>query len=181
MQECKPGDTRVAKGDKFSLSQCTEGNIEIQEIQKITYASVVRSLMYAQVCTRPNIAIIGWMLGRYLVNLGIDHWKASKWVMMYLQTTKDYMFTYRRSDQLEITGYSDLDLVGCQDSKRHTSSYIYMLVGGAVSWRSAKQTLIASFHHGSGIYSVFWGIQPWDLVEEPCHWTANYGRNWKTI
>ncbi|XP_057452874.1 secreted RxLR effector protein 161-like [Lotus japonicus] len=113
-------------------------------MQKIPYALAVGSLMYAQVCTRPDIAFIVGMLGRYLSNPGIDHWKAAKRVMKYLQRTKDYMLTYRRSDQLEIIGYSDSNFAGCQDSKRSTSSYIYMLAGGAVSWRSAKQTLIAS-------------------------------------
>ncbi|XP_052210381.1 secreted RxLR effector protein 161-like [Diospyros lotus] len=113
-------------------------------MQKIPYASAVGSLMYAQVCTRPDIAFIVGMLGRYLNNPGMDHWKAAKQVMRYLQRTKDYMLTYRRSDQLEIIGYSDSDFAGCQDSRSSTSGYIYLLAGGAISWRSAKQTLIAS-------------------------------------
>ena len=94
-------------------------------MQKIPYASAVGSLMYAQVCTCPDIAYIVGVLGRYLINPGMDHWKAAKRVMRYLKRTKDYMLTYRRSDQLEIAGYSDSGL-------------------DAVSWRSAKQTLTAS-------------------------------------
>ena len=144
MQDCKPGNTPMSKGDKFSLCQCPKNDLETKEMQKIPYASAVGSLMYAQVCTRPDIAYIVGMLGRYLSNPGLDHWKASKWVMRYLQRTKDFMLTYRKSDQLEIVGYSDSDFAGCQDSRRSTSGYIYMLVGGAISWKSAKQTLIAS-------------------------------------
>ena len=64
--------------------------------------------------------------------------------MHYLQRTKDYMFTYWRSNNLEIIGYSDSDFVGCQNSKRSTSGYIYMLAGGTISWKSVKQTLITS-------------------------------------
>ena len=37
------------------------------------------------------------------------------------------MLTYQKLDQLEILGYSDSDYVGCQDSCRSTSDYIYML------------------------------------------------------
>ncbi|RVW60929.1 Retrovirus-related Pol polyprotein from transposon TNT 1-94 [Vitis vinifera] len=48
MQNSKPGDTPVAKGDKFSLNQCPKNSLESQEMQKIPYASVVGSLMYAQ-------------------------------------------------------------------------------------------------------------------------------------
>ena len=66
--------------------------------------------------------------------------------MRYLQRTKHYSLTYRRSYQLEIVGYSDLDFAGCQDSRRSTSGYIYLLAGGAISWKSAKQTLIV-FHY----------------------------------
>lgn len=51
MQECKPGDTQISMGDKFSLRKCPKGNIEIQEMKKILYASTVGSLMYAQICT----------------------------------------------------------------------------------------------------------------------------------
>lgn len=144
LQDCKPGDTPVAKGDKFSLKQCPKGSLEIQEMQKIPYASAVGSLMYAQVCTRPDIAFIVGILGRYLSNPGLDHWKAAKRVMRYLKRTRNYMLTYRRSDQLEITGYSDSDFAGCQDSLRSTSGYVFLLAGGAVSWRSAKQGLTAS-------------------------------------
>ncbi|RVW72313.1 Retrovirus-related Pol polyprotein from transposon TNT 1-94 [Vitis vinifera] len=113
-------------------------------MQKIPYASVVGSLMYAQVCTRPDIAYIVGMLVRYLSNPGMDHWRAAKRVMRYLQRTKEYMITYRRLDQLEFIGYSNSDFAGCQDSRRSTSSYIYLLAGGAISWRSTKQTLLTS-------------------------------------
>ncbi|KAL6334556.1 hypothetical protein AAG906_018895 [Vitis piasezkii] len=53
------------------------------------------------VYTRPNIAFVVGMLGRYQNNPGIDHWKAAKKVMGYLQGTKDYMLMYRQTDNLE--------------------------------------------------------------------------------
>ena len=58
MQNFKPGDTSVAKGEKFSLDQCLKNEFEKKEMENIPYASAVGSLMYAQVCTRPNIAYI---------------------------------------------------------------------------------------------------------------------------
>ncbi|KAL1569025.1 secreted RxLR effector protein 161-like protein [Salvia divinorum] len=112
-------------------------------MKKIPYASAIGSLMYAQVCTRPDLAFIVNMLGMYLSNPRMDHWKAAKRVMRYLQRTKDYMLTYRKSDHLEIIGYSDSGFAGCQDSRRSTSGYVFLLAGGAISWRSAKQTLVA--------------------------------------
>ncbi|KAL5544851.1 hypothetical protein UlMin_008635 [Ulmus minor] len=120
-------------------------DIESKEKEKIPYASALGSLMYAQVCTCLDIAYIVGMLGRYLSNPGMDHWKVVKWVMRYLQRTKDYMLTYRRSDHLEIMGYSNSDFARCLDSRRCTSGYVFMMAGGVVSWKSVKQTLIASF------------------------------------
>ncbi|XP_052485142.1 secreted RxLR effector protein 161-like [Gossypium raimondii] len=113
-------------------------------MKKIPYASAVGSLMYAQVCTRPDITYNIGMLGRYLSDPGIDHWIVAKKVMRYLQRTKDYMLAYKRSDLLEVIGYFDSDFAGCQDSRKSTSGYIYLLARGVISWKSVKQTLVAS-------------------------------------
>ena len=51
---------------------------------------------------------------------------------------------YRQTHDLEVIDYFDLDFAGCVDSRKSISRYIFMFVSGAVSWRSAKQTLIAT-------------------------------------
>lgn len=43
------GDTLVAEGDMFHLCQCPKTEIKIKEMKKIPYASVLGSLIYAQV------------------------------------------------------------------------------------------------------------------------------------
>ena len=73
MQDCKLGDTHVAKEDKFSLNQYPKGNIEVQEMKKILYAYVLGNLMYAQVYTQPNITYIVGILCKCLSNPGMDH------------------------------------------------------------------------------------------------------------
>ena len=70
--------------------------------------------------------------------------RAAKKVMRYLQGTKDHMLMYRRTDNLEVIGYSDSYFAGCVDSRKSTFSYIFKLVDGAISWRSAKQTVTAT-------------------------------------
>ncbi|RDX81378.1 hypothetical protein CR513_37957, partial [Mucuna pruriens] len=96
-------------------------------MNNISYASVVGSLMYAHVCTRPDNAYVVEVLGRYQSNPSIDHWKAKK-----------------ETDDLEVIAYFDSNYVGCIGSQKSTSTYIFMLIGGAISWRSAKQTLITT-------------------------------------
>jgi hypothetical protein len=54
------------------------------------------------------------------------------------------MLTYRISNCLEIKGYSDVDYAGDRDDRKCTSGYIFILAGGAISWRSSKQKLVAS-------------------------------------
>ncbi|GKA67352.1 putative RNA-directed DNA polymerase [Tanacetum coccineum] len=117
---------------KYSMQNCSP-----------TIAPVVKvgSLTYAQVCTRPDIAYITGMLGRYQSNSGKEHWKAAKKVLRYLQGTKNSILTYRKTDNLEVVGYLDSDFAKCKDSSRSTSGYIFMLSGGLLSWRSHKQEL----------------------------------------
>jgi hypothetical protein len=48
-------------------------------------------------------------------------------------------------------GYSDADWAGCRDTKKSTSGYIFTLAGGAISWKSSKQSVVAS----STMYAEF--------------------------
>jgi hypothetical protein len=57
---------------------------------------------------------------------------------------KGLMLTYERSDSLEIVCYSDSDFVGCLDTDRSTSGYIFKLASGAISWSSSKQNVMTS-------------------------------------
>ena len=54
------------------------------------------------------------------------------------------MLTYKRSDHLEVIGYTDSDFAGCVDTRKSTFGYVYLLAGGAISWKSAKQTVIVA-------------------------------------
>jgi hypothetical protein len=62
--------------------------------------------MYTQVCTHPDLAFVTGLLGRFQSNPGIKDWKAAKKTLRYLQGTKHYMLTYKRTDNLEVIGYS---------------------------------------------------------------------------
>ncbi|KAA0042410.1 retrotransposon protein, putative, Ty1-copia subclass [Cucumis melo var. makuwa] len=93
-------------------------------------------------CTRPDINFVVGMLGRYQSNPGMDHWKAANKVLRYLQETKDYMLTYKRSDHLEVIGYSYSDFARCMDTRKSNFCYLFLLAEGAISWKSVKQSVI---------------------------------------
>nr|GEY93960.1 putative zinc finger, CCHC-type [Tanacetum cinerariifolium]GEZ07262.1 putative zinc finger, CCHC-type [Tanacetum cinerariifolium] len=136
MQHCSPTVAPVIKGDLFGSYQCPKTEIQYEEMRRISYASVVGSLTYAQVCTRPDIAYICGHVSRFQFNPSLLHWKADKKVLRYLQGTKEYKLTYTRSDNLEVIGYSDSDLAKCKDTSRSTLGYIFMLSSGLISWKS---------------------------------------------
>jgi len=144
MDKCLTSSVPIQKGDKFSLMQCPKNELERKRMENIPYTSIVGSLMYAQTCTRSDISFAVGMLSRYQSNPGLDHWKAAKKVLRYLQGTKNHMLTYKRYDHLEVIGYTDSDFIGCIDTRKSTFGYVYLLAGGAISWKSAKQSVIAA-------------------------------------
>lgn len=102
----------ICKGDKLSEKDRPHNALEEKSMENIPYAFVVGNLMYTQTCTRPRISFVVGMLGRYQSNPGVEHWKAAK-VLRYLNGTRQYMLTYRRSDQLEVIGYFDSNFACC--------------------------------------------------------------------
>ncbi|WRX29200.1 Reverse transcriptase [Theobroma cacao] len=73
MLDCKSGDVSVVKDDKLNMAQCPKNDVEREAMKAIPYACAVGSLMYAQVCTRSDIAFAVGLLGGYLSNLSKDH------------------------------------------------------------------------------------------------------------
>ena len=57
MKEARPVTTPLASHFKLSSKQCPQSLDEEKEISRVPYASVVGSLMYVMVCTRPNLAM----------------------------------------------------------------------------------------------------------------------------
>ncbi|TQE12286.1 hypothetical protein C1H46_001939 [Malus baccata] len=159
MENCSCGQVPVNKGDKFSKSQCPRTDLETEKMQGKPYASLVGSLMYATICTRPDLAFITGMLGRFQSNPGEAHWISAKKVLRYLQRTKNFMLVYGNGESLELEGYTDSDLAGDIDDRKSTGGYIFMLNGGAVSWKSAKQTVIATSTMEAEFVACFEGMK----------------------
>jgi hypothetical protein len=61
------------------------------------------------------------------------------------------MLTYKRTDNLEVIGYSDSDFVGCVDSQKSKSGYVFTLANGAISWKISNQRITTS----STMYAEF--------------------------
>jgi hypothetical protein len=101
----------------------------------VPYASAVGSLMYAMVCTRPDIAHAVGVLSRYMSKPGKEHWTTVKRVFRYLHGTTSYGLCYQGRPGLDIVldihGFVDADWAGDLDRRRSTSGYVFNLFGVA--------------------------------------------------
>lgn len=96
-----------------------------------------------QTKTRPDIAYAVSSVPRYCAKPIRDHWAALKGILRYLKGTHNYGLQYRKNAPAELTGYSDSDWAGDIADRKSTSGCMFLMGGGAVSWRSNKQTCVA--------------------------------------
>ncbi|XP_038973278.1 secreted RxLR effector protein 161-like [Phoenix dactylifera] len=131
-------------------------------MKNVPYSSATRSLMYVEVCTRPDIAYAASLLGRYSSNPDHEHWVGAKKVLRYLKKTKGYLLVYKKVDNIEVSSYADSNFAGYSADMKSTTGYIFMLAGGAISWKSFKQSLVASSMMQAEIIACFEaGLMPY--------------------
>ncbi|WVZ51699.1 hypothetical protein U9M48_002814 [Paspalum notatum var. saurae] len=109
-------------------------------VNQLKYSQIIGSLMYLASATRPDISFAVSKLSWFMSNPGIDHWHALESVMCYLKGTMSYGIHYSGHPAV-LEGYSDVNWIS-DDELYATSGYVFMLGGGAVSWRSYKQTIL---------------------------------------
>lgn len=131
---------------KLSESQKPKNEEEMAEMEKIPYANAVGSIMYAMICTRPDLAHSMSVLSRFMANPGREHWEALKWVFRYLKGTAKHGILYeaikdKHGDAVE--GFVDSDYAANVDSRRSQLGFVFCLNGSAVSWRSSLQSVVA--------------------------------------
>jgi len=127
--------TPLAAHFKLSGKTCSASIVKIKKISHVPYSSAVRSLMYAMICTRPDLAYALSIVSRYMRNLGKDHWKAMKWILHYVNGSLDrcLVFDKHKTTTYNIAGFVDCDYGGYLDCKRSTSCYIFTMCVGAIS------------------------------------------------
>lgn len=105
------------------------------------YREAVGSLLFAAQVTRPDINFSVILLSRYLNEPKSPHWGAVKRIMRYVKGTLDRKISY--SGKSGIVGFCDSDYAADVDDRKSTSGYLFMMNGGAISWSSKKQSIIA--------------------------------------
>ena len=115
--------------------------------------------------SRPDIAYAVGRLSRYTHNPNHDHWDALARLMKYLRGTMNYGIEYSGFPAV-LEGYRDANWISDSDEIKSTSGYVFTLGGGAVVWRSSKQSIIAR----STMESEFIALE---LVGSEAEWLRN--------
>ena len=145
MQGSRKGSVPMPHGTILNKAQSPSSPAEKEAMSKVPYASAIGSIMYAMLCTRPDVAYALSRCSRYQQNPGMDHWTAVKNILKYLRRTKDRMLVFGglQNQELTVQCYTDASFQTDIDDSKSQSGYVFMLNGGAVSWRSSKQEVVA--------------------------------------
>ena len=111
-----------------------------------SFARLLGELQFLANCTRPDIAFAVNRLASYTANPSLQHFTAVKRILRYLAGTQDHGITYSKSyiniDNNNFYGFADAAFANHDDLKS-TTGYVFLASGGAITWKSKKQTTIA--------------------------------------
>ena len=105
--------------------------------------SKIGSLMFAAVCTRPDIAFAVSYLARFTNHPSQLVCQAIIRVFGYLKGTKGMSINFVREDGVSPMVYCDSDYAGDVNDCKSTSGILVMIGSSPVSWYSSKQTITA--------------------------------------
>jgi len=124
------------------------------------FMSVVGSLLYLAMVSRPDIAFPVHTLGKHMQAAGEDHWAAVWRLLRYLRGTKDLTIKYtgNMDGLFELVGYADADYAGDLDNRRSTSGNFFCLNHGndiaPIDWMARQQDLVAKSSAESELISA---------------------------
>jgi Reverse transcriptase (RNA-dependent DNA polymerase) len=136
MSDCKP---RVAPLDA-NMQLCKSGKPLGLDMP---YRELVGSLLYLSTCTRPDLAHSVGMLSRFVSAPTEEHWAAAKQVLRYIAGTIELGIVYGGATG-EPIGYSDSIFAVELEGRKSTSCNVFLFGGGAISWSSKLQTVVAT-------------------------------------
>ncbi|XP_066373397.1 secreted RxLR effector protein 161-like [Miscanthus floridulus] len=114
------------------------------KVDATLYQSIVGGLCYL-VHTRPNIAFAMGYVSRFMEDPREDHWAVVKRLLRYVKGMVDQgiIFPKTGGSRLQLTVFSDADMVGDIDGRQSTSSMLIFLWLSPISWLSLKQKVVA--------------------------------------
>ncbi|KMS94630.1 hypothetical protein BVRB_016830 [Beta vulgaris subsp. vulgaris] len=107
------------------------------------YRECIGSLMYAAVCTRPDIATAVNICARFVSNPSDEHVTALKRILRYLQSCPDLGIQFSSSgNNMQLQVFVDADFASDKDNRRSVSGSVFML-NGSIYWMSKRQSCVS--------------------------------------
>ena len=132
MVDCKSRVTPLDCGTQFS-----KNGVPLEPT--VPYSALIDSLLYLNMCTRPDIAHAVALLSHFVSVPSIEHWKAAKSMLRYLAGTKSLGLCYQDRKQSFI-GYTDSDFAGDVKKRTSTGGFVFLYRNqegsGACVWLS---------------------------------------------
>ena len=119
------------------------------------YLSAIGALMYLANNSRPDIAFAVNLLARYSAAPTKRHWTRIKNIFRYLNGTRDLGLFYSRSQDPTLIGYTDAGYLSDPHNARSQTGFVFLQGGRAISWKSSKQTLVATSTTHSEIIALY--------------------------
>lgn len=107
------------------------------------YQSLIGSLMYLAISTRPDIIHSVSKLSQYNKSPHIEHFKAAKHVLHYLKATKDFELHYSSTKSKRLEAFVDADWGNDKTDRKSYSGFCFKLANGVITWESKKQPTVA--------------------------------------
>ncbi|KAH9655560.1 Integrase catalytic domain-containing protein [Citrus sinensis] len=145
MEDSKPVSTPLSAHFQLSKSLESTTDDDFNYMREIPYFSAVGSIMYAMVCTRPDLAHGVGVISKFMGNPGKGHWNAVKWVLRYLKgsAVTAIMFGKLSGASPEVAGFVDSNYAADKDRRRSITGFVFTMCGGAISWKSSLQSVVA--------------------------------------
>ena len=121
---------------------------------EVPYLSAIGALMYLANYTRPDIAFSVNLLARYSSAPTKRHWNGIKHVLRYLRGTCDMRLFYSKTLEPQLFGYANAGYLSDPHKARSQTGYIFTYGNTAISWRSVKQTMVATSSNHSEILAM---------------------------
>ena len=123
---------------------------------EVPYLSAIGALLYLAQYTRPDIAFAVNLLARFSSAPTRRHWTGVKNIMRYLRGTTDLGLFYSKKSckGSRLQGYADAGYLSDPHKARSQTGYAFTYGNTVISWRSSKQTLVATSSNHSEILAL---------------------------
>lgn len=141
MTDCKGCDTPM---DQNFILEIDNSEIDLSLEHKCR--SLIGSLMYAMIGSRPDIATSVCYLSRFQSKPCEKLYKSIKRVLRYIKQTVNYSLCFKKDDNVSngiLVGYADADFGRDTVDRKSTSGYLFKLFNNTVIWKSRKQSTVA--------------------------------------